>query len=211
MKWPVRELPGDIINSIWSQNKGKANGLFMDSLDVFIRLVKQDDADANKAIRLLFKRLYNGQIDKCMRSYLTTTYLFCLYKDEMDPTKLRPIGVPTAIRLIITNHIAQTFCRNFAQHSLAYKFSVRIDNGMDFVLDVSQLAVENIYHKKRREKNGQAPSRCFISLDLSNMFDEISRDKFIEIIEQKYPELLPLVSMLNGKDGTVFFKMMDGQ
>ena len=24
-KWPVRELPGDIITSIWSKNKGKAN------------------------------------------------------------------------------------------------------------------------------------------------------------------------------------------
>ena len=53
--WPVRKLPGDIINSIRSQNRGKANGLFMDSLDVFIRLVKQEDADASNAIRLLFK------------------------------------------------------------------------------------------------------------------------------------------------------------
>ena len=36
-------------------------------------------------------------------------------------------------------------------------------------------------------------------------------NSFIEIIEQKYPELLPLVSMLYGKDGTVFFKMTDGK
>ena len=75
----------------------------------FIRLVKQDDDVANMAIRLLFKRLYNGQIDECMRLYLTNIYLFCLYKDETDPTKLRPIGVQTAIRRIITSHIAQTF------------------------------------------------------------------------------------------------------
>ena len=151
MNWPVRDLPGDIINSIRNQNKGKANGLFMDSLDVFIRLAKRDDADANKAIRLLFKRLYNGQIDECMRPYLTNTYLFCLYKDEIDPTKLRPIGVPTAIRRNITNHIARTFRRKFARHSLPYNFAVGIDNGMDFVLKASQLAVENIYHKKRKE------------------------------------------------------------
>ena len=129
----MRDLPGDIINSIRNQNKGKANGLFMDSLDVFICLAKRDDADANKAIRLLFKRLYNGQIDGCMRPYLTNTYLFCLYKDETDPTKLRPIGVPTAIRWIITNHIARTFCRKIVHHLLPYNFVVRIDNGMNFV------------------------------------------------------------------------------
>ena len=117
VQWPVRELPGDIINSIRSQNKGKANGLFMDSLDAFICLVKHEDADANRVIRLLFKQLFNGQIDECMRLYLTNTYLFCLYKNETDPTKLRPIGVPTAIWWITTNHIARTFHQKFARHS----------------------------------------------------------------------------------------------
>ena len=91
---------------------------------------------------------------------------------------------------------------------LPYNFAVGIDNGMDFVLKASQLAVEKYITKK--EKKGQPPSCCFISLDLSNMFNEISRDIFLEIIERKYPELLPLVSMLYGKEGTVFFKVVDG-
>ena len=43
------------------------------------------------------------------------------------------------------------------------------------------------------------------------MFNEISRVKFTGIIKQKYVELLPLVSMLYGKDGTVFLKMTDGK
>ena len=41
----------------------------MDSLDVSIRLVKREDAAANKAIILLFKRLYNGEIDECMQPF----------------------------------------------------------------------------------------------------------------------------------------------
>ena len=110
-----------------------------------------------------------------------------------------PIGVPTAIRWIITNHIALNFRRKFPRHLLSYNVAVGIDNGMDFVLKASQLAAEKYITKK--EKNEQAPSCCFISLDLSNMFNEIFRDKFIEIIEQKYPELLLLVSMLYRKDG----------
>ena len=42
------------------------------------------------------------------------------------------------------------------------------------------------------------------------MFNEISRDKIFEIIEWKYPELLPSFSVLYGKEGSVFFKMADG-
>ena len=42
------------------------------------------------------------------------------------------------------------------------------------------------------------------------MFNEISRDKIFEIIERKYTELLPLVSVLYGKEGSVFLKMADG-
>ena len=42
------------------------------------------------------------------------------------------------------------------------------------------------------------------------MFNGISRDEIFEIIEQKYPELFPLVSMIYGKDGAVFLKMTDG-
>ena len=73
---------------------------------------------------------------------------------------------------------------------------------------LSQLVIK-IYITEK-EKNGQAPSRCFISLELSNIFNKISRDICFEIIEQKYPKLLPLVSMLYGKEGTVFFKITDG-
>ena len=98
----------------------------MDFLDVFIHLVKHEDANASRTIRLLFKRLYSGQINECIRPYLADTYLFCLYKDETDPTKLRPIGVLTAIQQIITNHIARTFCQKFARHLLPYNFAVGI-------------------------------------------------------------------------------------
>ena len=117
---------------------------------VFIRLARQEDADTNKANHLLFKCLNPGKIDKYKWPCLTNTYLFCLYKDEKDPIKLRHIGVPTALRRIITNHITQTFCRKFACHLLSYDSMVGIDNGMDFVPKASQLAVEKYITRKGR-------------------------------------------------------------
>ena len=203
-----RELPGDIINSIRGQNKGRACGLFMDSLDVFIRLVNKEDPQVNKSIRILFGRIYNGQIDNRIIPFFTNTYLFCLYKDTSDPTKLRPIRVPTALRRIITNHLARTFRRRFASHLLPYNYAVGVDNGMDFVIKASQLAVEKYITKP--QQSGRAPSRCYISLDLKNMFNEISRDKILQVIQAKFLEMLPLVSLLYSDPGTVFFRMADG-
>mgnify|MGYP007103437133 CR=1 FL=1 len=125
----------------------------------------------NKALRSLFRRFYNGKVMDCIKPYLTNTYLFCLHNDESDPTKLRPIGVPTAIRRIIANHVARTYRRRFAQHLLPHNFAVGIDNGMDFVVKANQLGVEKYITNKL--KAGDAPSHCFISLDLTNMFNDL--------------------------------------
>ncbi|KAL7524723.1 hypothetical protein ACHAXR_000688, partial [Thalassiosira sp. AJA248-18] len=73
---------------------------------------------------------------------------------------------------------------------------------MDFIVKSSQLAVEK--YISILQKEGRAPSRVFISLDL------LSRDTVFEIITSKYPELLPLVRMLYAEPGTVFFRMADG-
>ena len=61
-----------------------------------------------------------------------------------------------------------------------------------------------------KQKKSESPSRCFVSLDLKNMFNELSREKIFQVVKSKYPELLPLVSMLYREPGAVFFKMDDG-
>ena len=189
---PLATLPGDIIMSICCQNKGRANGLFMDSLDLFIRLVNIDCPKINQSLRLFYTRIYNGRVPKCIEAYFINTYLFCLSKDEKDPTKLRPIGVPTAIRRIITNHLAKYFRRRFARDLLPFNFAVGIDNGMDFVVKSLQLTMEKYITNPQSE--GKAPSRAFISLDLANMFNEISRDYIFNIVTKRYPDLLPSVT-----------------
>ena len=201
-------MPGDIIKTIVSLPRGKANGLFMDSQDIFIRLAKQNNASNNKAIRHLFQHIFNGNVHPCMEPYFNNTYLFCLHKDENDPDKIRPIGIPTALRRIITSHTARMYRRKFARHLMPFNFAIGIENGMDFVVKASQLAIEK--YITLPQLHGLAPSRCFVSLDLTNMFNSVSREKLFQIIRRKYPELLPLVNMLYKNDGTVFFRMHDG-
>jgi hypothetical protein len=181
----------------------------MDSLDIFIRLAKRDDSSTHKALRLLFKRIYNADIPKSAEPYFTNTYLFCLHKDEKDPSKLRPIGIPTALRRIIANHIARVFRLKFGRRLWPHNFAVGVEDGMDLIIKSSQLEMEK--YITNPQKRGDAPTRCLISIDLVNMFNEISRDELFKVIEAEYPELVPLISMLYDNPGTVFYKMADGK
>ena len=84
-----------------------------------------------------------------------------------------------------------------------------IEGGMDFVVKTAHLSIEKYITEP--QQRGDAPSRVFISLDLKNMFNEILRTTIFRIIAEKYPELLPFVSLLYDTPGQVFYKMSDGQ
>jgi hypothetical protein len=129
-----------------------------------------------------------------MEAYFTNTYLFCLHKDPNDRSKLRPLGVPTTIRRIITNHVAHSLHSRFASHLLPYNFADGIKDSMDFVIKASQFSVKK--HITLPQKAGHAPSRCFVSLDLKNMFNEILWDKIfkVEVVETNFPKPPPSLS-----------------
>jgi len=52
------------------------------------------------------------------KHFFSDVYLFCLHKDPNDATKLRPLGIPTAMRRIIARHVAQHFKPKFAEYLL---------------------------------------------------------------------------------------------
>eukprot|EP00956_Cyclotella_meneghiniana_P015018 scaffold22773_cov35-Cyclotella_meneghiniana.AAC.1 len=206
---PHFELPGDIIKTIRQAPRGKANGFQMDSMDMFISLAKLNNADIHANIIALFTRFYNGNVHPLIVPYFTSTYLFCLHKDPDDPTKLRPIGVPTALRRILASHIAKTFRVRFARHLLPYyNYAIKVPNGMDFIVKTIQLQVDRFITQPQAA--GRSPSRCLISLDLRNMFNEVSRDEILHIVHTFFPELLPLVTMLYNDAGDVWIRLEDG-
>jgi hypothetical protein len=153
----------------------------MDSMDVFISLAKSTSEELHSQITSFFTRIYNGQIHQLVVPFLTSTYLFCLHKDMDDPSKLRPIGIPTAIRRILASHVAKTFRTDFARHLLPYNYAIGVPNGMDFVVKAIQLQVDRFISQP--QLRGDSPSRVLVSLDLKNMFNEISRESIFEIIE----------------------------
>ena len=59
-------------------------------------------------LHYIFDLIYQNKLPQPIKRYFTDVYLFCLHKDPTDTTKLRPLGIPTAIRRLIASHVAHT-------------------------------------------------------------------------------------------------------
>ena len=202
-------LPGDIIKTIRSGGKKKGAGANADTTDLFMDLVSLNIAEVNSDLYELFNLAFNNIIPAQIKPYFSDSYLFCLYKDPDDLTKLRPIGIPSALRRIIASHIAKTLQPRFAQKLWPYNLAVGINDGMNFIIKSVQLQIEK-YIEVPQKIDNETPSRAFIFSDITNMFNSVSREALFDIIGTTFPELLPLAHLLYGNDGTVHHRWEDG-
>lgn len=130
-------------------------------------------------LQYIFNQIYTNNIPPPIQHFFSDIYLFCLHKDINDASKLRPIGIPTAIRRLIARHVAQTFkSKKFAEFLLPYNFAVGIPNGGVTIINAIQLGIEK--YITNREKDDQLPTRAAVFLDLSNMFNNISWVEFFD-------------------------------
>ena len=160
--------------------KGKAPGIQVDSLDVFIKLAQRCKRSTAKGtpplarnLASLFSAVANGEIPESAQHCLRTTYLVALAKDKTDDTKLRPLGIPSAIRRITANAIANDFKSEFAAYLLPYNYAVGVNGGIDFITTTLRIGVEK--YIGNQEAVGLMPTRALVSLDIRNMFNAISR------------------------------------
>ncbi len=200
-------LPGNICDTIRTAPKNKGTGVYSDSIDTFIHLAKRHDNTTDKNIQCLFQLIFEGSIPTEAKHFFTDTYLFCLHKDEMDKRKLRPIGIPTAIRRIISRHIAQHWKEKFALHLLPYNYAVGIPNGMDYIVKSMQLSIEKFI--KQPQTQNQLPTRAAVFIDLTNMFNSVSRTELFNTIAQHFPELHAFTTLFYAEPGQVHYKWKD--
>ena len=201
-------LPGDIIQTILTSKKNKGAGINADSIDLFIMLIKKAAPSTQPNIRFIFDQIYRNNIPLSIKRFFTDVYLFCLHKDPTDPTKLRPLGIPTAIRRIIATHVARTLKSKFAAHLFPYNFAVGIEDGSNFVIKAMQLAVEKYIDLP--QQHDLPPTRAAVFFDLTNQFNSVSRQEFFDVIRIHFPELLPLTTLFYEDANTVHHKWHDG-
>ena len=203
----VSQLPGDICQTIrhTTPTPHKATGVNADSTDTFIDLVYANIPRVNDDLQYIFNQIYINNIPPLIKHFFSDVYLFCLHKDPTDASKLRPLGIPTAMRRIIARHVAQHYKAKFAEFLLPFNFAVGIPQGSATVINAIQLGIEK--YISNNEQQGLPPTRAAVFFDLSNMFNNISRVEFLDIISASFPELIPLIQLFYDSPGAVHYKI----
>ncbi|KAL7529651.1 hypothetical protein ACHAXR_003079, partial [Thalassiosira sp. AJA248-18] len=190
-----------IVNDILHLKKGKAPGLQVDSLDIFIHLAQRCRNGSAKKKQLtpftstlakFFTIVANADYPEKIQKQFQTTYLVAFQKDPNNLTKLRPLGIPST----------------FASHLLPHNYAVGIHGGIDFVTTTLRLGVEK--YISNQTDIGLLPSRALVSLDIRNMFNAISRHKLREIVRDEFLCLQSFINSLYATPGKSCVKMSDG-
>jgi len=75
---------------------------------------------------------------------------------------------------------------------------------MDFIIKAMQLSIER--HIINRQKESKLPTRAAVFVDLTNMFNLVSREELFDIIDTHFPELTPLTTLIYEAPADVHFK-----
>ena len=203
----------DIFKSILKHQRGKAPGLLNDSIDLFIYTANElaNGAMGDTQPQVLdepFQLLMNGDVPRHLQPLLCATFLLALRKDPSDDTKLRPIGIPSALRRILAAYITRACNVAFCTFMLPYNYAGRLGGGMHFVCSAIQQACETYISIPQSQH--RSPSRCIISLDIRNMFNAVSRQRLREIIRKHFPLLTTFIEFIYGHDFDMYLRDADG-
>jgi hypothetical protein len=128
-----------------------------------------------------------------IRQNFTNVYFFCLRKDSLYKSKLRPLGIPTAVRRLIASHAAHTFHKKIASIMLPFNYAVGTPNGTNLIINMMQLQVEKYISLPQLTEC--IPTHAAVFFDLTNQFNSISHEAFFNVIAKSFPEMLPLTPL----------------
>ena len=115
--------------------------------------------DQEKTLAKLFTDILNGKVPAKIGKVLRTTYLVALEKDPDDLSKLRPLGVPSAICCIAVVLLLQLHRSSFTQYLLPFNYAIRANGDIDMTTTGIQLAVEEFITAP--EEKGNPPSKLW--------------------------------------------------
>ena len=209
---PTPQKVVNIHNTILRQQQGKAPGLLNDSIDIFIyiaELISQKKLPNFNSTILdnALQFIMDGNLPPDIKPFFCDTYLVALRKDPTDHTKLRPIGIPSAIRRIIASYISQTNSSHFNSYLLPHNFAAGVKGGMEFLVSTIQQEYDN--YIATPIKQNTCPTRAIVSIDIINMFNSISKERVREIIKEKFPHLSAVIDLLYKDDFNMYIKYHD--
>ena len=104
----------------------------------------------------------------------------------------------------MTSCIVKQNVNAFAEFLMPYNYVIGIKGGTNFIHHKIGLEIDKYIKRDPKTIKHNPPTRCAISLDICNMFNEISREEAINVINTDFPHLNDVTSLLTN-DPTVYY------
>ena len=75
----------------------------------------------------------------------------------------------------------------FTEFLAPYNYAIGVKGGANFVYHTIRAEIDKYITRTPQEQVTNPPTRCLISLDIRNMFNEISRERALDIIDTHFP------------------------
>jgi hypothetical protein len=159
--------------------KGTASGPFADSIDVWraFALHAQKHTHTDNlyhpyftAFTNLLRLILQNHLPTSIHNTFSANYFVAFHKDPKDLTRIRPLGIGTALRRLAGSLIMTIFHNEIVQYLLPDgQFGIAVPGGTDYVIHSTQSLIDQFLSDPTNS------SRVILLLDLINMFNEVSR------------------------------------
>ena len=191
---------------------GTASGPFANCIDAIVSMALHRTTKAANStrpyfgkIKTLLQLVVTAQVPPSIQTLLASNYFLALHKDLSNLEKLRPIGIGTAIRRVaaktalvhVTEHISPILLKGG-------QYGIQIPGGVDVVAQTTAAAVRKFITRQNDTKDttsNQPPTRSLLLLDLTNMFNNVSRTEARRILlsDDATKPLVPIFDLLTSK------------
>lgn len=206
---PITADTKQMLKTLQKLKRGTAPGPFADSTDLlcdyatFTTHRSQTTYPHLAAFTQLLNYFITNTTPTTIQESFAAQYVIALHKDPHNLSKIRPIGIGTAFRritaaamLTLHGHALATFLIPHGQ------LAINVPGGLDFIVHSTQAQIQHYI------TTPQHPTRALLTLDITNMFNAISRRACCHTISQNptLHALLPVFDLLYHTSNTCWYQ-----
>lgn len=189
--------PDHLLTTFRKQKRGTAPGPFADSIDLIRDYAThtthrhQHQFPYLHSITTLINHFLSNRTPPDIQSTYAAQYVIALHKDQTNLNKIRPIGIGTALRRITAA----------AAITLHGQLGINVPGGLDFIVHSTQAQIHTYINQPQ-------PTRALLTLDITNMFNAISRQACRHTLTQNpsLQPLLPIFDLLYSNDNQCWYQ-----
>jgi hypothetical protein len=207
---------GELLRYLSHVKKGKGAGPFADPTDCIRDMGtflhgKSSESPYIDAVARYLQIFMSPDLNEKVREMFAGVYAIAFHKDwPNNPNKIRPANIGTAPRRILAGIIARHNKHRFCDHLLPFNF-IAVRGGAQAVYHTLHLECHrHVFRTREQLMAGFLPDKVLLSLDLVNMFNNMSRRQCRNLLRQYFPDLLSVFDNMYKKATKVWTTLPDG-